>query len=222
MTQIHRTSLRDWLALVALALAMLTVGLDMTVLNIALPTLSTDLHATTATLQWFTTAYTLTLSALMLPAGALGDRYGRKKMIVVALLVFGTASAACAMSTSSATLIAARVVLGGAAAVLTALSLSVIPVMFLPESRGRATTVFATATGLGMPLGPIVGGWLLQNFWWGSVFLINIPMTVLGGSRRPPGSRVAQHNATHRRPARCRSFVDGIGQSHLRIHPCGQ
>ncbi|MFJ4652980.1 DHA2 family efflux MFS transporter permease subunit [Nocardia sp. NPDC088792] len=176
------TSPREWLALLALALAMLTVGLDMTVLNVALPTLAEDLHANTATLQWFTAAYTLALSAVMLPAGALGDRFGRTKFLVGALLLFGAASAVCASAGSSAELIAARVVLGCAAAVLTALSFSVIPVMFPPEARGRATTVFATATGLGMPLGPIVGGWLLQHFWWGSVFWINVPVTILGAA----------------------------------------
>src|SRR5690606_28018693 len=109
---------RRWLALGALALAMLTIGLDVTVLTVALPTLAVDLHANTAALQWFTGAYTLALAALMLPAGALGDRYGRKKVLIGALVLFGAAWVACAFAGSSGQLIAGRVVLGVAAAAM--------------------------------------------------------------------------------------------------------
>ncbi|AWT45092.1 MULTISPECIES: DHA2 family efflux MFS transporter permease subunit [Streptomyces] len=172
---------RRWLALGALALAMLTVGLDMTVLNIALPTLARDLHAGTAALQWFSTAYTLTLAGVMLPAGALGDRFGRKKFVFGALVLFGAASVWCAFASSSGELILARVLLGLAASVLMSLSMGMIPVLFPdPAERGRATTVWITAVTLGMPLGPIVGGLLLDHFWWGSVFLVNIPTVVIG------------------------------------------
>ncbi|KAA8886524.1 MFS transporter [Nocardia colli] len=172
---------RRWLALGALALAMLTIGLDTTVLTVALPTLAVDLHANTAALQWFTGAYTLALAALMLPAGALGDRYGRKKFLLGALLIFGAASLACAFATSSGQLIAARVVLGVGAAAMMPLSMSVLPSLFPePAQRQRALTIWVTSTALGLPLGPILGGWLLRNFWWGSVFLINVPMVIIG------------------------------------------
>ncbi|MFC9433225.1 DHA2 family efflux MFS transporter permease subunit [Nocardia sp. NPDC057030] len=172
---------RRWLALGALALAMLTIGLDTTVLTVALPTLAVDLHANTAALQWFTGAYTLALAALMLPAGALGDRYGRKKFLLGALLIFGAASLACAFAASSGQLIAARVVLGVGAAAMMPLSMSVLPSLFPePAQRQRALTIWVTATALGLPLGPILGGWLLRNFWWGSVFLINVPMVIVG------------------------------------------
>ncbi|MEV6273751.1 MFS transporter [Nocardia sp. NPDC051832] len=172
---------RRWLALGALAFSMLVIGLDITVLIIALPTLAVDLHANTAALQWFSTAYTLALAAVMLPAGALGDRYGRKKILFGAMLLFGAASLACAFATTSGQLIAARVVLGVAAAAMTPLSLSVLPVLFPDKAeRARAMTIWVTATALGLPLGPVLGGWLIDNFWWGSVFLINVPIAALG------------------------------------------
>nr|WP_067673948.1 MFS transporter [Nocardia miyunensis] len=170
-----------WLALGALATAMLAIGLDTTVLVVALPTISVDLHAGTSALQWFTTAYTLVLAALMLPAGALGDRYGRKRFLLAALVLFGGASLWCALATSSGELIIARALLGMAAAAMMPLSMSVLPGLF-PEKADlqRALTVWVTSTAIGMPLGPIVGGWLLRNFWWGSVFLINVPMVLIG------------------------------------------
>ncbi|MFI9506508.1 MFS transporter [Nocardia sp. NPDC052566] len=172
---------RRWLALGALALAMLTIGLDVTVLTVALPTLAVDLNANTGALQWFSSAYTLALAALMLPAGALGDRYGRKKVLLGALLLFGVASVACALATSAGLLIAARAALGIGAAAMMPLSMSVLPAMFPdPMERQRALTIWITSTAIGLPLGPIVGGWLLQNFWWGSVFLINVPLVIVG------------------------------------------
>ncbi|WP_378737446.1 MFS transporter [Nocardia brasiliensis] len=174
-------STRRWLALGALSVAMLTIGLDVTVLTVALPTLAVDLNANTAALQWFSSAYTLALAAVMLPAGALGDRYGRKKFLLAALLVFGGASVACAFAASAGQLIAARVVLGVAAAAMMPLSMSVLPSLFPePDARQRALTIWITSTAIGLPLGPIVGGWLLRNFWWGSVFLINVPMVIIG------------------------------------------
>ncbi|GEM32346.1 MFS transporter [Nocardia neocaledoniensis NBRC 108232] len=174
-------STRRWLALGALALAMLTIGLDVTVLTVAIPTLAVDLDANTAALQWFSSAYTLALAALMLPAGALGDRYGRKKVLLAALLLFGVASVACAFAGSAGQLIAARVLLGIAAAALMPLSMAVLPVLFTdPGERQRALTIWVTSTAIGLPLGPILGGWLLQHFWWGSVFLINVPLVVVG------------------------------------------
>ncbi|MFD3748134.1 MFS transporter [Nocardia sp. NPDC058633] len=172
---------RRWLALGALALAMLTIGLDVTVLTVAIPTLAVDLDANTAALQWFSSAYTLALAALMLPAGALGDRYGRKKLLLAALVLFGVASLACAFAVSAGQLIAARVVLGIAAAAMMPLSMAVLPVLFGdPAQRQRAVTIWVTSTAIGLPLGPIVGGWLLQHYWWGSVFLINVPLVIVG------------------------------------------
>jgi MFS transporter, DHA2 family, multidrug resistance protein len=170
-----------WWALGALAIAMLTIGLDTTVLNVAVPTLADDLHASTGQLQWFSTAYTLVLAGMLLPAGMLGDRFGRKRLLVGALVLFGAASAACAYADSAGQLIAARAVLGLGAALMMPLSMAVLPVLFPDrDERARALTIWVTSTAVGLPLGPIVGGWLLDTFWWGSVFLINVPLVVVG------------------------------------------
>ena len=174
------TSTSRWYALAALALSTLAVGLDTTVLSVALPTLARDLGATTADLQWFTTAYLLVLAAALLPAGVLGDRLGRKRMLIGALLLFGAASVACAYAQTSGQLIAARAVLGLGAAVIMPLSGAVLTVLFAPAERSRALTIWVTASSLGIPLGPLLGGWLLDNFWWGAVFLINVPVVLAG------------------------------------------
>ncbi|MGH3150765.1 MAG: MFS transporter [Streptosporangiaceae bacterium] len=158
---------------------MLVVGLDLTVLNLALPTIAIDLHASTSDLQWISDSYSLVLAAVMLPAGLLGDRLGRKKVLLVALVLFGGSSAACAYAGGTAELIAARAVLGIGAAAIFPLSLAVIPVLFAPEERQKAIALMASATFISFPIGPIVGGYLLDHFWWGSVFLINVPVVVL-------------------------------------------
>jgi MFS transporter, DHA2 family, multidrug resistance protein len=170
---------RRWWALVAIAASVLVVGLDLTVLSLALPVLSSQLHASTTDLQWFSAIYSLVLAAALLPAGLLGDRFGRKRMLLIALAVFGASSAACALAGSPAELIAARAVLGLGAAVILPMSIAVLPVLFTDEERPRAIAVVMGATFLGFPLGPLLGGWLLDNFWWGSVFLINVPVVVL-------------------------------------------
>jgi EmrB/QacA subfamily drug resistance transporter len=170
---------RRWWALVAIAASVLVVGLDLTVLNLALPTIATQLHASTGDLQWVADAYSLVLAAVMLPAGMLGDRLGRKKLLLGALVLFGASSAACAYAASAGELIAARAVLGLGAAAIFPLSLSVLPVLFGPEERQRAVALIAAATLISFPIGPIVGGYLLDHFWWGSVFLINVPVVLL-------------------------------------------
>jgi MFS transporter, DHA2 family, multidrug resistance protein len=170
---------RRWWALVAIAASVLVVGLDLTILNLALPVLSVQLHASTTDLQWFSASYSLVLAAGLLPAGLLGDRVGRKKMLLIALVAFGASSAACAFAGSPAELIAARAVLGLGAAVIIPMSIAVLPVLFAPEERARAIAVIMGATFIAFPVGPLLGGWLLDNFWWGSVFLINVPVVVL-------------------------------------------
>jgi DHA2 family multidrug resistance protein-like MFS transporter len=170
---------RRWWALIAMAASVLVVGLDLTVLNLALPTIATQLHASTSDLQWFSDAYSLVLAAAILPAGRLGDRYGRKKVLLIALALFGVSSAACSYAASTGELIAARAILGIGAAAIFPMSLSVIPVLFRPEERQKAIALMASATFLSFPIGPVVGGYLLDHFWWGSVFLINVPIVVL-------------------------------------------
>ena len=169
---------RRWWALIAVAASMLVVGLDLTVLNLALPSIGTALHASTSDLQWFNDAYSLVLAAAVLPAGLLGDRYGRKRVLMTALAIFGVSSAACSYATTSGQLIAARAVLGLGAAAIMPLALAIIPVLFVPEERQKATAVMASTIFLSFPIGPLVGGSLLDHFWWGSVFLINVPVVV--------------------------------------------
>jgi EmrB/QacA subfamily drug resistance transporter len=165
-----------WWALGATALSLLVVGLDMTVLNVALPDIATDLGASTSQLQWFADSYLLVLAAVMLPAGMLGDRLGRKGLTMGALAIFGVGSLWCAYAGSPASLIAARAVLGLGAAALIPLAMSAVVVLFEPEERPKAVLVLSLSTMVGLPLGPIVGGALLQSFWWGSVFVINVPV----------------------------------------------
>jgi DHA2 family multidrug resistance protein-like MFS transporter len=170
---------RRWWALGALALAVLAVGVDGTVLSVALPTLSKALHASESDLQWFSSGYFLVLAAAMLPAGLLGDRYGRKKVLLVSLALFGVGSAACAYSTSVAEFMAARVLVGLAGAGLIVMALSVLTVLFSKEERPKAVGIISAATFVAFPIGPILGGWLLTNYWWGWVFLINLPVVVM-------------------------------------------
>jgi DHA2 family multidrug resistance protein-like MFS transporter len=169
-----------WWALAAVSLGVLAVGLDGTVLSVALPTLAKALHASESDLQWFSSGYLLVLAAAMLPAGLLGDRYGKKKILLIALGLFGLGSLACAFSTSVAEFLAARVLLGVAGAGVIVMAISSLTVLFSKEERPKAVGIWAAANFLALPIGPILGGWLLTNFWWGWVFLINVPVAVIG------------------------------------------
>jgi len=189
---------RRWWALGGLTLAVMAVGLDGTVLSVALPTLAKALHASESDLQWFSSGYFLVLAAGMLPMGLLGDRYGRKKVMIASLALFGVGSAACAYSTSVGEFIAARVVLGVAGAGVIVMALSALTVLFSEDERPKAVGVWAAANFVALPLGPILGGWLLTHYWWGWVFLLNVPVALVGlvatmllvpesRASRPPG-----------------------------------
>jgi len=170
---------RRWWALGAIVLCLITLGFDATILNVALPTLGTALPADTGELQWIVDAYVLVFAGLLLPAGAVGDRIGRKRLLVGGLVLFGLASVAATFVTSPAGLIAARAVMGLGAAILTPITLAILPVLFPPAERARAIAIATMGMGLGVPLGPIIGGWLLRHFWWGSVFLVNVPIAAV-------------------------------------------
>ena len=174
------TSATRWWALAALTLTVLAVGLDGTILSVALPTLSIALTASEAELQWFFSGYLLVLAAAMLPAALLGDRYGRKKVILIALVLFGVGSIACAYAPSPGAFIAARVVLGIAGATLIVTALSTLSVLFSEAERPRAVGIWAATNFVALPLGPILGGWLLTHKWWGWIFLMNVPVTIVG------------------------------------------
>jgi EmrB/QacA subfamily drug resistance transporter len=169
------------LALAVVCMATLIVNLDNTVLNVALPTLVRDLSATSSDLQWIVDAYILVFAGLLLAAGSLADRVGRKKTFLAGLAVFAAGSAAAAVSGSPGTLIAARAGMGVGGALLLPPTLSIISDMFRdPTERQRAIALWAGAGGLGGALGPVIGGLLMAHFWWGSVFLINVPVATAG------------------------------------------
>ncbi|WNZ08984.1 MFS transporter [Streptomyces sp. 11x1] len=175
-----RPSPRRWWALGALVASMLVLGFDMTILNVALPTMAEQLGADTGELQWIVDAYIVVFAALMLPAGLLGDRFGRRRMLIVGLGVFLVGSVLGSLVDAPEAVIAARTVMGVGAALVIPLGLSVLPSMFGPEERGKAVAAVTASMAAGMPLGPLIGGLLLDHYWWGSIFLINVPMVAVG------------------------------------------
>jgi MFS transporter, DHA2 family, multidrug resistance protein len=170
---------RRWLALVAMVPASLVIGIDSTVLALALPTLATKLNASTSELQWFVSAYMLVFAAAMIPAGLLADRYGRKKILLIALVVLGVGSVACAYSGTSGQFMAARVLQAFGAAMVIPGAIGALPALFTEAERPKAVAALMAATMLGQPIGPLLGGWLLTSFWWGSVFIINVPVVLI-------------------------------------------
>src|SRR5579859_3844783 len=168
-----------WIGLAALALSGLVLGLDMTILVTALPTLSARLNATTDQLQWMSAAYTLSLAGFMLPAGVVGDRFGRRKLLLIALVLFGLSSVVASQMTTANGLIVMRAVMGVSGAVILPLMQAMLPVMFREDERQRALGFAGAGAFLGLPLGPLVAGFLLTHYDWGSIFLINAPVVVL-------------------------------------------
>ena len=180
---------RRWAILGVLVVSLLIVVLDNTVLNIALPTIQRDLGASAGELVWAIDSYILAFAALLFTWGALGDRYGRKRILVIGLIIFGVASAASAFAETPAQLIAFRAVMGVGGAAVMPTTLAIITVVFPPHERGKAIGAWAGAVGAAVALGPVLGGLLLQNpqwsSWitgndWGAVFLINVPIVILG------------------------------------------
>jgi len=170
---------RRWATLGVLCVSLLVIGLDNTILNVALPTLSRDLEASDSQLQWIVDSYTLVFAGLLLTAGSLGDRLGRRRALVLGLLVFAGGSLWAAWSSSPGELMAARGVMGAGAAFIMPSTLSVLTNSFRdPAERTKAIGIWAAVSGVGIVLGPACGGWLLEHFWWGSVFLVNVPVTL--------------------------------------------
>jgi EmrB/QacA subfamily drug resistance transporter len=168
---------RRWWALAVMCLSLLTISLDNTILNVAIPALETDLHASTSQLQWIVDGYTLVFAGLLLTTGSLGDRFGRRGALSTGLAVFGTGSLLSAMANSATQLIFTRALMGVGAALIMPATLSLLTNIFTnPRERGRAIGTWAAVAGAAGSIGPVLGGFLLAHFWWGSVFLINVPV----------------------------------------------
>ena len=184
---------RRWWTLVIICVGLMVITIDNTVLNVAIPTLSRKLGATNSQLQWIVDAYTLVFAGLLLSAGSLGDRFGRKKALSLGLALFATGSALSALATSPHQLIATRAFMGVGGAFIMPSTLSIITNVFtVAHERARAIAVWAGVAALGVAVGPIVGGWLLEHFYWGSVFIVNLPIVALalvGGYFLIPDSR---------------------------------
>ncbi len=170
---------RRWWILAILSLSLLIIGLDNTVLNVALPTLQQHFQASASALQWMVDAYILVYAGLLLTLGALGDRFGRKRALQVGLILFGGFSLFAAYAQTSGQLISARALMGIGGALIMPSTLSILVNIFPANERAKAIGIWAATAAVGIPLGPTIGGWLLGHFWWGSVFFINVPIVLI-------------------------------------------
>ncbi|HVF03330.1 MAG TPA: MFS transporter [Frankiaceae bacterium] len=170
---------KRWWTLAVLCVSLLVVGLDNTILNVAIPTLQHELGATQGQIEWIIDSYVLVFAGLLLTAGALGDKFGRRRALTTGLAIFGLASFVSAFSGSANALIWARALMGIGAALIMPSTLSILTNVFPPHERGRAIAIWAGVSGLGVGIGPIAGGLLLEHFWWGSIFFVNIPVVVV-------------------------------------------
>jgi EmrB/QacA subfamily drug resistance transporter len=171
---------RRWWILAILSLSVFLVVVDNLIINVAIPTLATELEASTSELQWIVDSYALVFAGLLLACGGLGDRFGRKRMMQIGMVLFGLFSAWAAFTDSSGELIAARGLMGiGAALVFPGTLAILIDVFRDPTERAKAIGVWSAVSGAAVAFGPVTGGFLLEYFWWGSVFLINIPIVAI-------------------------------------------
>jgi EmrB/QacA subfamily drug resistance transporter len=171
---------RRWATLGVLCLSLLVVVVDGSIVNVAMPTLVRSLHASTTSLQWVADAYTLAMAGLLLSLGSLGDRIGRQRTLAGGLAVFGVGSVLAGMSATAAELIASRVIMGVGAAAIMPATLSILTNVFTDAGeRAKAIAIWSAVTGLGVAIGPTLGGWLLEHFGWGSIFFVNIPIVVV-------------------------------------------
>jgi EmrB/QacA subfamily drug resistance transporter len=171
---------RRWGVLGVLVICLLVVILDNTILNVALKTIQQDLDASQSQMQWAVDSYVLVFAGLLITWGVLGDRLGRKKVLLFGMSAFGATSALCSFAGSPVELIIFRALMGIGAAAVQPQTLSIIQNVFEPKERAKAIGIWAGASGIAIALGPITGGILLKYFWWGSIFLVNVPIVIVG------------------------------------------
>jgi EmrB/QacA subfamily drug resistance transporter len=171
---------RRWVVLGVMCLSLLLIVMDNTIVNVAIPTLQRDLDASTSQLQWVVDAYILVFAGLLLTMGSLGDRFGRRGALSIGLSIMGGASILSAFANSADQLIATRAVMGIGAALVMPATLSIITNVFTDRrERAQAIAIWSATAGAAVAIGPVTGGWLLEHFWWGSVFLVNVPVVVV-------------------------------------------
>jgi MFS transporter, DHA2 family, multidrug resistance protein len=187
-----RVYARRWKTLAVLALSLVIIGLDNTILNVALPTLQEEFDASSSTLQWMVDSYLLVFAGLLLVFGTLADRFGRKLALQAGVTVFGLASMGALIADTANEVILIRALMGVGAALIMPATLSIIANIFPPEERGKAIGIWAALAAVGIGLGPLAGGLLIEWFDWSAVFLVNVPVAliaVLLGLRLVPESR---------------------------------
>jgi EmrB/QacA subfamily drug resistance transporter len=170
---------RRWLILAVLSLSLITIGLDAMIITMALPKIQVSMHASADQLQWTIDAYTLAFAGVLPLGGGLADRFGRKLVLLAGLLAFLGCSIGAALATGPGMLIAFRGGMGAGSALVMPTTLAIIKHVFPADEQSRAIGIWAAAAALGIPLGPVIGGLLLDRFWWGSIFLINVPILAL-------------------------------------------
>ena len=209
-----------WWTLGVLCLALLIIIVDNSILNVAIPTLVRDLDASNSQLQWMVDSYTLVFAGLLLTAGSLGDRFGRRGALQLGLTIFGIGSLASALVNTPNQLIVTRAFMGIGGAFIMPATLSIITNTFPPEERGRAIGLWAAIAGVATALGPISGGFLIEHFYWGSIFLVNLPIVVVALEReRVRHPDVEGPVEARARPDRCGAVDRRPDGARLRLHP---
>ena len=210
-----------WITLIVLCVSLLVIVLDNTILNVALPRMARPaaeggLGASQSQLQWIVDSYTIVFAGLLLTTGTIGDRFGRYRFLTVGLIIFGTGSVLSALASDANVLIGTRALMGVGGAFIMPATLSILTNVFTdPKERAKAIGIWAGVSALGLGFGPITGGFLLAHFWWGSIFLVNVPIVIVGlflGYRYVPESKDPAPSKADPRGALPVSYT------HLRAH----